>query len=68
MMADDRFYQGSVLGKLFGQVGSLANLGAVVMLLTGEVISALVLFGGGTVLMYIGYKLSGGASNPHLYD
>lgn len=67
-MADDRFYQGSMLSKLFGQVGSLANIGAVIMLLTGEFVTALQLFGGGTVLMYIGYKLSGGASNPHLYD
>jgi hypothetical protein len=65
-MSDDRFYQGSSLGKLFGQAGAGAQLGAVITLISGEVGLAAMLFIGGLISMFIGYQLSGGSNNPYL--
>ena len=65
-MSDEEFYRGNPVAKFLGQSGSFAQLGAIIALISGEYLWAVILFIGGLIALFIGYLISGGASNPHL--
>ena len=66
-MSDHHFYQGSFVGKFFGQMGALGQIGGVITLFTGDFATGGLLFLGGLASMYLGYLFSGGPRNPYLY-
>jgi hypothetical protein len=66
-MSGDEFYRGSVVGKFLGQLGVVAQIGAVITLLGGDFGMAGMMFVGGLISMFLGYLLAGGSNNPYLH-